>query len=140
MKNFVDSLQRDVFDFKTLSPQVKFLLLIQVVILFILSILVGVLFSPQFNSQVKQNPNSTVNPTQNSSTQLSITPQDEIIKIGEERIMTVHIAGAPVTAIDVVFTYDPKIVEIRDITNGGSFDKVIVNKVENGKVYYSAAK
>lgn len=139
MKNFFDSLRRDIVDFKTLTPQVKFLIVIQVIILFILAILVGVLFSPQFNNQVKQNPNSERTGSTNS-TQLSIKPQDEIMKIGEERVISVHMTGTPVTAADMVLTFDPQILEVSAVTNGDMFAKEIYNKVENGIMYFSVAQ
>jgi len=139
MKNFFDSLRRDIVDFKTLTPQVKFLIVIQVIILFILAILVGVLFSPQFNNQVKQNPNSERTGSTNS-TQLSIKPQDEIMKIGEERVISVHMTGTPVTAADMVLTFDPQVLEVSAVTNGDMFAKEIYNKVEDGKMYFSVAQ
>ena len=142
MKNFVDSLQKDIVDFKSLSPQIKFLLVFQVVILFTLSILVGVLFSPQFNNQVRKNPNTDLSAAIQDKhvTQLSIAPEDVIMKVGEERIMSVHITGAPVTAVDVVLTYDPAVLEINNVSNGDVFGREIVNKVESGRIYFSAAK
>lgn len=142
MKNFVDSLQKDIVDFKSLSPQIKFLLAIQVIILFILSILVGVLFSPQFNNQVKRNPNTDLTSALNdkSATQLSIIPQDEIMKVGEERIMSVQMSGAPVTAADIVITYDPTLLEVSNVSNGEIFGREIINNIEAGKITFSAAK
>ncbi len=142
MKNFLISLQKDIFEFKTLSPQVKFLLAIQVVILFIFSILVGVLFSPQFNKKVQQNPNGNPNSAiaDRNSTQLSIEPKDEIVKVGESRLMSVHLKGSSVTAVDIVLNYDPAMLEVSDVTNGTAFGRVIINKVEKGKIYFSAAQ
>jgi hypothetical protein len=141
MKNFMYSLQKDISEFKTLSPQVKFLLAIQVIILLIFSILVGVLFSPQFNKNVQQNPKGSPNAVADkSSTQLSIQPKDEIMKVGEERLMSVHIKGTTVTAADIVLTYDPTAIEVSEVTNGNLFGRQIINKIDAGKVYFSAAK
>lgn len=143
MKNFLISLQKDIFEFKTLSPQVKFLLAIQVIILFIFSILVGVLFSPQFNKKIQQNPNGNPNNAAlagRNSTQLSIEPKDEIVKVGESRLMSVHLKGPSVTAVDIVLMYDPVMLEVSDVTNGTAFGRVIINKIEKGKIYFSAAQ
>lgn len=145
MKKFLSSLQKDISDFTTLSPQVKFLLVVQLIILFILSILVGVLFSPRFTGNVRQNPDAPeLSQESQATTQLSLEPNDHIMQIGEDVLMNVTMSGAPSTAVDVVLTYDPAVLEISDVTNGEVYEREIYNEITTeggvGKVYFSAAQ
>lgn len=53
MRHVIDGVKRDVSDFAHLNPHVQFILLFQLIVLFILSILIGILFSPHFKDGVR---------------------------------------------------------------------------------------
>jgi hypothetical protein len=61
MQSFAQTIQKDVHAFTDLRPEIKFVLVFQLLILFTLSILVGILFSPHFKPQLRnQSQNSTI--------------------------------------------------------------------------------
>ncbi|OGK14263.1 hypothetical protein A3H80_01580 [Candidatus Roizmanbacteria bacterium RIFCSPLOWO2_02_FULL_37_19] len=140
MKSLAQILVYDVRDFTTLSPQVKFLLSIQLIILFILSILVGVLFSPKFKAQVQQQ--NVIQPSlvEEQTATLSFEPKDIILKSGEEKSVSILLSGKPASAVDIVLSYDPTLLQITNMTNGDVFDQEIINKQSRGKIQFSAAR
>ncbi len=138
MDSFVTTVRKDVKDFATLSPQVRFLLAIQLIILFILSILIGVIFSPKFKKSVTHQNNIVLEKPIEGVT-LTILPQDEFMKIGEETPFFVTMSGAAPYAMDVVVTYDPALLQVSQVENGDIFDRVILNTVKPGAVTFSAA-
>src|SRR3989344_1256954 len=88
------TVRNDVKDFVTLSPQIKFLLVVQFIILFILSILIGVVFSPKFKkSVVTQNGVTVQQPTPVPGAKLGLLPQDKFMKVGEEIPFYVTMSG-----------------------------------------------
>lgn len=141
MDTIATIVRKDVKDLFTLSPQVKFLLTIQLIILFILSILIGVMFSPKFKSNVlrQQVPGATNDTTNTKSVRLSLLPQSKFLKPGEELTFYVTMSGDPAYAVDTHITFDPEYVTVSDVQNGDMFDRVVLNKVESGKLIFSAA-
>lgn len=143
MNTVVGTVRTDMKDFITLSPQVKFLLVVQFIILFILSILIGVIFSPKFKkSVVMQNglQNAAVQkPTMVQGVKLALLPQGKFMRVDEEIPFYVTMSGPAAYATDIVLKYDPQYIRISAVENGDLYDRVIVNKQTAGTVTFSAA-
>lgn len=141
MDTLAVTVRKDLKDFFTLSPQVKFLLTIQLIILFILSILIGVMFSPKFKQNVLHQtiPNATLKNTQDTGVRLVLLPQDKFIKLGDEITFYVTMSGDPAYAVDTVIQYDPTVLLVRSVENGDVFDRIILNQLESGLITFSAA-
>ncbi len=135
----LQSIKQDFFNFKTLSPQVKFLLLFQLVVLFIVSLLVGFIFSPERSSIISRPINKSQARANNlNGTTLKISPEETVFKVGQEQTFTVELAGEPVPAADIVLTFDPKYLQISAVAPDEQFDNIIVNSIEGYKLFYSA--
>lgn len=146
MSALLSKIRQDLGDFGSLSPQIRFLLLFQLVILFVISLLIGLLFSPGFGGQkVVHKTQSSKGRLQNyatlasSQTLVSITPSDVVLKIGETQTFSVVIEGQTVPTADIVIVYDPKTFIITDVKKADIFDRVIVNEVKPGEIHYSAS-
>lgn len=139
MDTVATTVRKDVRDFFTLSPQVKFLLAIQLIILFILSILIGVIFSPKFKRNVLHEaaPGAALEKT--DGVRLSLLPQSKFMKPNEEITFFVTMSGAPAYAVDTVLTYDPTYIAVSTVENGDVFDRVILNEQKPGTITFSAA-
>lgn len=141
MDTLAVTVRKDFKDFFTLSPQVKFLLAVQLIILFILSILIGIIFSPKFKQNVLHQtiPNTTTKNVKDSGVRLILLPQDKFVKLGDELTFYVTMSGDPAYAIDTVIEYDPSVLLVSSVENGDVFDRVILNKHESGSITFSAA-
>lgn len=136
----LNTIKQDLLNFKTLSPQVKFLLLFQLVVLFGVSLLLGFIFSPErgANIVVKPRLKEPVQASLLSGTNLAINPDEKVLKLGEKQIFSLELSGQSVVAADIVLKYDPNVIAISELTPGIVFDKIMVSDVKNGQVYYSA--
>jgi len=133
------TVRKDLREFITLSPQVKFLLTIQLIILFILSILIGIIFSPKFKKNVLHEAVPPAKTVQSKSVKLALLPQTKFIKPGEELTFVVTISGDPAYAVDSVLKFDPTYLSITSVQNGDVFDRIILNKVGPDSITFSAA-
>ncbi|OGK38806.1 hypothetical protein A3F34_01455 [Candidatus Roizmanbacteria bacterium RIFCSPHIGHO2_12_FULL_44_10] len=141
MKNPAQALSYDLRDFTTLTPQIKFLLGIQLAILFILSILVGVMFSPKFKTQVqKQDSLEASLPLRTKTTDLSLSPEEMVMKLGETKTVALAMSGKPASAVDIILEYDPSLLQITNVQKGAAFDQEILNRLSSGKLQFSAAR
>lgn len=136
----IQSVKQDIINFKTLSSQVKFLLFFQLVVLFIVSLLVGFIFSPDRGAKIVKSP--IIRPQTQAKTQdgtiLKISPSEAVFKLGQEQTFTVELVGQPVPATDVVISFDTKYLEISAVSPAAEFDNLIVNSIKDNRIYYSA--
>ncbi|OGK29851.1 hypothetical protein A3I56_00140 [Candidatus Roizmanbacteria bacterium RIFCSPLOWO2_02_FULL_43_10] len=143
MTRFASTLTLDLQDFRSLSPQLKFFLSIQILILFCLSVLVGVIFSPKFTSQVSLRsgvPLETV-PTEAPKSQntLTLSTEKQALRVGETQTVSVTYDGDSPEVIDSAITYDPKVFRVEKIKNGELFDTVLQSRQLDGRVIFSSA-
>lgn len=129
-------IKNNVEEIKQLDNQRKGVLFALIFILFVVSIVVGAYLTrnPSLVPQI-QKPQVTLAP----STSLSMNPGTLNLKVGEKQTVSVDLSTIPVSAIDLGINFDPSVVSISNVTNGEVFDKVIVNKVAEGKMMYSAS-
>ncbi len=143
MKKFITSFMEDLKDFKKLAPQMRFVILVQVIILFILSLLIGIVFSPKFRSSIikQQSPQEKdlANDSLKKNTRFSFSPTDTIMKVGEERDIALEVSGNYPTVADINLTYNPTFIKVIKITKGDVFEQEIAHKIQSGRVIYSAA-
>lgn len=146
MNAIIDTLRVDYKDFLKLSPQVKFLLGIQISILFILSILIGIILSPKFKNQVsKQSVVSVteqIQPTPEdaeSSNILAIVPEQLTMSVNDTQTIQVIYQGEPTSAVDLALNIDTSVFEISEITEDPRFDTLLRREVIDDTLYFSAA-
>lgn len=139
------TLSKDIKDFSNLDPQKKMIVAGIVLLLFIGSIFVGAYLSRSGSSV----PNDTNNvdttqgpnvPTKKPSTALAILGENTM-KVGTTQTITVSLSNIPVTAADIIVSYDPEIFSVSNIENGTVFPKIIQNKLneEDGTVVFSGS-
>lgn len=136
----IGSIKQDFFNFKTLSPQVKFLLLFQLGVLFIVSLLVGYIFSPDRGGNIIAPPivKQQVQVAAKGGTTLQIIPKEAVVKVGAKQTFTVELVGEPVSVTDIVLSFDPKYITISEVAKGEQFDNLIVSTIKDNRLYYSA--
>ncbi len=142
MHSIVRLLRLDIQNITSLSPQVRFLLVFQIIVLFLLSILVGIIFSPRFKNNVQMRSGASLN-----TVPTSVPVQKNILKLqadqksmirGNSQLVTVIYTGDRTEAIDTVIQYDPTVIRIDKIKNLGVFDTVLQSKVDAQRVLFSA--
>lgn len=142
------SVKQDVNQLTTLHPKKKLILAGLFFFIFFISVMVGQNISKnKKNTSVTppagQSPLGGAQPTPMVSakpgTELSIAPANQTLGVGQEAKITVVLSKVPVTAADVVITYDPEVVAVSAVQNGAVFERVIRNKVDNGKLIFSAS-
>ncbi len=106
-------------------------------IIFVLSLLGGAYFSRHAieNDTVYR----TASPTEKPMTILTLSPASLSLTKGQKQTVTLSLSNVPVTAIDIVLTYDPAVLTVGSLQNGSVFDRVIRQTVGNGKIVYSGA-
>lgn len=135
----MDNINKDVQDFHKLHPNRKLAVFGIILLVFIISILVGVYFSRgsfKFGSQ--QTTESTISNPE-GTTNLTLVPSAESVAPGESITVSVMLDGDPVQAVDVAVNFDPALFAASDITNGDVYGDILRESVENGQVLVSAA-
>lgn len=127
------------YDVRHLSPRVRFLVVIQLAILFILSILIGVIFSPKFAANVVQNTNAP-SPSDNRSTMFVINPSEKIIRTGDTINFAVTVEKDFPQTADIALMYDVKFLQFVEANSGNAFNQEIVKEIKNGRIIYAAAE
>lgn len=134
---------QDIKDFNTLDPQRKLMVAGIVLILFVGSIFVGAYLS-KGGSLTNKSGNGTnpaqVAPTKKPATSLKIIANNAM-RVGASQVVTIELSSVPVTAADVVVSYDSDILTVADVQNGKVFPKVIQKKIDatNGTLTFSAS-
>lgn len=132
----------DFQDFASLSPQVRFLLMFQIIVLFLLSILVGLIFSPKFKNSVQMRSGASLNTVPTSVPQtkniLKIQAERASMVRGSSQVITVLYTGDSTQAIDSVIQYDPTVIRVDKIKNLGMFDTVLQSKIDEQRILFSA--
>lgn len=145
MENLIKLLKKDWKEVKKLDQNRKLLIIVLFAVVFVASILIGAfLFAPkqfeQLTSSLPGNQQAQNQiPTSKPSTNLTINPGSGTIAAGEDQQISVDLAGLPVSAIDISLTWDPQLLQVTDLENGDVFQKMIVNKLSEGKIRYSAS-
>lgn len=118
MSSLTETIRIDIRDFTELSPQVQFLLVFQLIVLFILSILVGVMFSPRFKNAVQENETGsllTTIPTESVRfNSLALIPQSEEMNVDETQRVDVIYNGESVDTLHMKIAYDPQVMQISE--------------------------
>lgn len=147
MNAIVDTVRIDYKDFIKLSPQVKFLLVIQLSILFILSILIGIILSPKFKNQVSKQAvipvTDQIQPTLTDTEPkniLAIVPEKLQMGINESQTVQVIYQGDPTSAVDLALNIDSSVFNVSDIIENDRFDTLLRREVIDNKLYFSAAR
>ncbi|MBP9797611.1 hypothetical protein KBC70_00505 [Candidatus Woesebacteria bacterium] len=142
MQSIVRVLRMDFQDFATLSPQVRFLLMFQIIVLFLLSILIGLIFSPKFKNSVQMRSGASLDTVPTSTPQvkniLKLQAEKPSMVRGTSQTITVFYNGAQSEAVDTIVQYDPAVIRVDKIKNLGMFDTVLQSKVAPQRVVFSA--
>lgn len=142
MQSIARLLRIDIQDVFTLSPQVRFLLAFQLIVLFLLSILVGIIFSPRFKGTVQMRSGAPLQTVPTSAPEakniLKIQAERASMIRGTSQVITVHYTGEPAEAVDTTLEYDPTVIRVDKIKNLGVFDTVLQTKVDAKRVLFSA--
>lgn len=142
MQSIVQTIRLDLKDFIKLSPQVKFLLIFQLIILFILSLLIGIIFSPKFKTNVENQAGlpvieESVEDVQNS---LSIVPETQTMLVGSTQTVQITYTGDPATAVDTVIHYIPSVFTVSNMQSGEAYDTILRRKIIDDHIYFSGAQ
>lgn len=135
------AVQSQLGELKLLNPERKKFILIVLLVLFVASLMMASkIQKKQEESPVQTDQTATVTaPAEAPKTSLSLSPASAELTVGQTQEITVSLTDVPVTAIDVVLTYDPTTFSVSNVTNGDIFGRVIRNTVEDGKVIFSAS-
>jgi hypothetical protein len=133
----MDNVQDDIQEFHTLHPQKKLKALSIIAVIFALSIGAGLYFAGQ--SGLRKAPSDVTKDTNKGMSQLSIVPESPSIAKGGTTKVSVNMNDTGAQAVDVVITFDPKLVAISEITNGDVFPDILRSEVVNNQVIVSAA-
>lgn len=133
------SFKKDLQELSRLEANKKMLLAGLFIFIFVISVIVGQNITKKSttsttNEAMPQNGSVSQKPT----TTLSITPGSGTLSVGKQSKMSVLLAKLPVTAIKVTLVYDPKILSVSTIENGGLFQKIVRQKIDNGTVTFAA--
>ncbi len=140
MTNLSSTIKQDLSEFNKLDQNRKMAVIAIIFGLFIISIIVGANVTKKSDSEP-----TTTTPTTSAienikpSTTIALSPAKQTVKAGEAVTVEVMLSKLPVTAADVVLSYDPKRVTISALTNGTVFPQVIGMKNENGKITYNGS-
>lgn len=139
------TLSKDIKDFNSLDPQRKLIIAGVVLILFVGSIFVGAYLSKGNKTDTTNPVNQVENnqdraPEKSPSTALTMMAE-KTMKVGGSQVVSVELATVPVTAADVVVTYDPDVFTVSMVENGEVFAKVIQKKIDatEGTITFSGS-
>lgn len=135
-------LQKDIAQLKKLDENRRFLVIVFIIVLFIVSIAVGAYINrfrtpSQLETTAPETP--VVSPKDaKPTTALALSPAVKTLTVGQSETVSVVLSKVPVTAIDVVLTFDNNVLTVSDVQNGDVFDTVIRRRIEPGQVLFSA--
>lgn len=134
MNNFKKMWDADVKHLQKLDSHTKVSIFFFILSLFLASMVIG-------SSLVKTSASGTQpTPTiQTPHANLSLSGTSTSMKIGENSSVTVTLNNTPVSAADIVLTYDPAILTVSNIKLGSVFTKLAKKVVSNGKIMVSAS-
>ena len=137
----LENMHTDLKQVKGLPKERKVILGLLIAILFVVSIIVGAYLSQGKTSLLPTGGTNeqAVVPTTKPSTSLSMTVDNQSLRVGTPSTVSVNLAQLPVSAADIVLTYDPAVLTISNIKNGVVFDRIIRRSIQNGTVTFSAA-
>ncbi len=135
-------IKKDLKNIGKLPPEKKLAIVFILIILFIVSYSVSKSLSNR--NLVTQGPGTadesgTASAQMQPRTGLTISPVSKNLSIGKQEKLEVVLSKLPVTAVDIVLTFDPTLVDVTNVQNGPLFQRVLQNKVDNGKIIFSAA-
>ena len=154
----MEKIMAEIKQLGNMSNEKKALVIIFFFILFIVSLRLGRALTTDNKQLTTNNKQPTTNnkqlttndkqkPTQNQvlptqgtlSTTLTLSPSALNLKVGEETTASLILSELPVTVLTVSLKYDPDTLEVSDLQNGPIFKRMILNKIENGTIYYTSA-
>lgn len=140
MTNLSGTIKQDLAEFNKLDQNRKMAVIAIIFGLFIISIIVGANVTKKSDSEsTATTPTSGALENAKPSTTIALSPAKQTIKVGSATKIDVMLSKLPVTAADVVLTYDTKQVTVSNLTNGSVFPRVIGMKNENGKITYNGS-
>lgn len=142
MTNLSGTIKQDLAEFNKLDQNRKMAVIAIIFGLFVISIIVGANLTRNSGTgtQTGATPTGTAIENAKPSTTLALSPAKTTLKSGQPTKIDVVLSKLPVSAGDVVLTYDPKQVTISNIVNGTVFPRVLgAIKNENGKITYNAS-
>lgn len=120
---------------KKLDSHTKVSIFFFVLSLFLASVVIG-------SSLTKTTISTLPTPTpaiQTPHANLTVAASSNSLKVGENTSVTVMLENTPVSAADIVLTYDPAILTVSNIKLGQVFSKLAKKVVSKGKVLVSAS-
>ncbi|MGB4966286.1 MAG: hypothetical protein WBO77_04240 [Microgenomates group bacterium] len=140
MTNLSSTIKQDLAEFNKLDQNRKMAVIAIIFGLFIISIIVGANVTKKSDTDT-QTATPTTGALENAkpSTTIALSPAKQTIKVGEATKIDVMLSKLPVTAADVILTYDAKQVTVSALTNGTVFPRVIGMKNETGKITYNGS-
>lgn len=140
MTNLSSTIKQDLAEFNKLDQNRKMAVIAIIFGLFIISIIVGANVTKKSGSDsTKATPTTGALENAKPSTTVALSPAKQTVKVGQATKVDVVLSKLPVTAADVILTYDPKQVTVSALTNGTVFPRVISMKNENGKITYNGS-
>ncbi len=139
MTNLSDTIKQDLNEFNKLDQNRKMAVIAIIFGLFVISIIVGANLTRNGNNQNTANTTTAELENAKPSTTVALSPAKETLKAGQTTKVEVTLSKLPVSAADIVLTYDPKLVTVSGVTNGTVFPKVLNLKNDAGKITYNAS-
>lgn len=137
MSDISGSVTNDIKTIKKLDPKRQYVLLGFFVLLFVLSYSIGTMLSRNGNKTAEQTVTPTEAPTQ-ATTTLTLSTASKNLTVGKPETVSVVLSKVPVSAADVVITYDPALLSVSNMQNGSVFTKIVRQKIDTTKIVYSA--
>jgi hypothetical protein len=120
---------------KTSQPNKNIALIGIVFFVFAVSLIMGLLFAQKGGSSIKKSDQESLK----GSTQLMLKPQVASLNKGESTQVSVELAGSPSQAVDIVITFDPKLLKASDIVNGNVFPDLLRSEIKENQLIVSSA-
>lgn len=140
MKDLKKTLKNDLKDFKKLDVESKLYVVFFFIIIIIAAVLTGSSIQSNASTTSAEPATQTTESVSTKSTStLALSPSTLELKVGEELPVSVVLSKNPVSAIDVVLTYDPAVFSLSNLKNGTVFPKLLTQKMEEGKLTVSAS-
>lgn len=137
MGYMADSVSSDFKQINGLDSQKKTLLAAFLFVLFVISLLVGANLNKKADNKTGTDTQQTA--TIRPKTRLTLTPSTATLKVGTTQKVSVDLLELPVTAADIVISFDPEVYSVSNIQNGTVFDRVLTKKIDKGSLTFSGA-